>query len=505
MAIELNNRTKIFAGVVVLLAAGAGAWFFFLQDFLNEPPPAPKAAVATPAKPAADAPKSADAPKAADAGKTADAGKAADAGKGDAPKAADAAPKPAAQAAAKPIPTNPDQLIAEVIQLSGLAQTYQALGGEVARQAAAGGDNSPLGVEGTRALADAMQRQFDPAKMNAETAAALKTGLDAERMGRYLEILRQPLMLRVLAEGAKPVVPEEYKAFNDELRKNPPSAARSKLIQSLDSATRSTEFAGELIGAMAREMVDTLLADLAKAGKKVPPGVRNQVASQLNAIRGQVRNQTLAMMQFQARSFSDEDLGAYLKLLDTDTGRWGNEQLLNAARPVLTSRFGNFGREIAKIVQTNRTSSVAKAPAAMEPEPLAKASTEAAAEKPAPAPAAAPLAPPEPVGYRRPANIKPLYSKYNDVITATVMRDRAAVKELLDDGKLANARQADGTTPLMIAVGNGDGDIASLLLAKGADPTLRSQGGNTALSIARSRGNAGAELAQLLQRAGAKE
>ncbi len=132
----------------------------------------------------------------------------------------------------------------------------------------------------------------------------------------------------------------------------------------------------------------------------------------------------------------------------------------------------------------------------------AEGETETPAEKPAgPAVAAAPA---EPVGYRRPANIKDLYSRYNDLITATVMRDRAAVKELLDDGKTPNVRQADGTTPLMIAVSNGDADIAGMLLAKGADPNLRAQGGVTALSIARTRAGGG-QLYQQLQRAGARE
>ena len=63
MAIELNNRMKILAGVILLAAAGAGAWVFFLDDFLNEPPksapaasaPADASKQAEAAKPAADA------------------------------------------------------------------------------------------------------------------------------------------------------------------------------------------------------------------------------------------------------------------------------------------------------------------------------------------------------------------------------------------------------------------------------------------------------------------
>ena len=79
-----------------------------------------------------------------------------------------------------------------------------------------------------------------------------------------------------------------------------------------------------------------------------------------------------------------------------------------------------------------------------------------------------------------------------------------AGKELLHDGKNPNARQSDGFTPLMIAAANGDTEIATMLLAKGADPNLRA-GGRSALAIAKARGSAGAATVQLLERNGATQ
>jgi ankyrin repeat protein len=131
---------------------------------------------------------------------------------------------------------------------------------------------------------------------------------------------------------------------------------------------------------------------------------------------------------------------------------------------------------------------------AEEEKPAEKLATAA----PAPAPVAV-----EPPSYKRAPNTRELYSKYNDLITATVMRDRGAVKELLDDGKFPDVRQKDGVTPLMIAAANGDVETANLLLAKGADPNLRAAGGRSALSLARERG--AAAMVQLLQSKGAKE
>src|SRR6185369_5701482 len=479
MAIELDKRTKIIAGVGALIVAGAAAWFFFLQDFLSEPAPAPKAAVTTPAKPAADAGKAAEAAKAADA-----------------PKAAAA---PAAQAGAKPIPTNPDQFIAEVIDTSGIKVQFQAVSreillksiwGEQKRQAADAAD--------VKAVSDMVDRAFEPGKLGGELAASLKGNFDAERMARFLEVLRQPVAMKMAAAELRNVAPDTVQEMSEKFRASPPSAARVKLIQSLDEVTRTSETATDLSAAIVSNLVDSVLADMQKAGKNVPKDAREQVGAQVNAMRNQLRGQVRNTLLVAYRDASDQDIADYVKQLDTDTGRWGMDLLSNAARPILASRGAALGKEAGPLATAKRAGAAAKA-AEPAPEPLAKAPVEAPAAKPAEA-AAAPSAPSEPVGYQRAANVRELYTRYNDVVSATVMRDQAAVTQLLDDGKSPNVRQSDGLTPLMIATSNGDATIANLLLAKGADPNLRARGGITALSIAKSRGSAGAEMVQLLQR-----
>lgn len=142
----------------------------------------------------------------------------------------------------------------------------------------------------------------------------------------------------------------------------------------------------------------------------------------------------------------------------------------------------------------------AEKPAA-KPAPKPAAEPKAAAEAPAAAPAPAAAAPTEPPGYRRPDNITELYTRYNDLISAVVMRDRFGVAELLDDGKNPNARQSDGQTALMIAVAQGDVDIVRLLLEKGADPNLGNAGRNP-LSLALDRRDTA--TADLLRSRGAR-
>jgi len=478
--LKLDKRTQLLAGVVVLVAALAAAWFLFLEEFLSEPPPKP--AATAPAKPPATAAKKAEAAKpAADAGK------------------AGAAPKPAA-AASKPIPSDPAKLVAEVIDASGLRQSFLVVAREIAVSAVA--DESagagPAEADAVAAAA-AASRQFDAA-IGAEIAAALKSNLDAERMARFLELLRQPAVAKMVEREAAGLATEAHRAAVEAARKSPPTAERAKLVQSLDDITRRTEVGADMANAMARAMVDAMLDAMQKAAKKVPAEARQAVGARLNVIRSQARTQIRSGMTAAYRDATDEEFAAYLKVLDTDTGRWGLDRLAEAIRPAVMSRAVQIGKDIAPIALARRTG-----PAAKAPQPLPELQPKAPAEPPAAKAPAAPAAPAAPVGYQRQGNIKELYTRYNDLVTATVMRDRAAVKELLDDGKTPNVRQSDGTTPLMIAVSNGDADIVALLLTKGADPNARGQGGVTALSIARSRGPAGAPMVQQLQRAGARE
>ena len=498
MAIEINRRTKILGGVVVLAAAGAAAWFFYLQDLLDEPPPPVKVAAA----PAKAAPK-AEAPKAdgkAEAAKAEPGKPAATAAASPAKPAVTAAASPA-KPAAKPIPTDPDKLVAEIIETSGIKTQFQSFSRETMLRAGQSEQAKRTDPAEHKQVMDMIERAFEPGRMSSQLALNLKAGFNAERMARFLELLREPIAVKI--NSMRNPSPELIAEFNE--GKNPPAPARVKLMQTIDDVTRTSAVATEHADAIARNMVDTMLADMQKAGKSVPKEARQAVGSQLNAMRGQAKTQIRSTLFVMYRDASDQELAEYAKLLDADTGRWGMEQLANAMRPLLVERGNQLGKEVAQLAMARRAGAMAKAPAPAAA-PVAKAPAEKApAEKAAEPVAKVAAAPAEPVGYKRAPGTRELYSRYNDLMSATVMRDRSAVKELLEDGKFANVRQRDGTTPLMIAAANGDTEIASMLLAKGADPNLRAAGGVTALRRAKERGAAGQEMVQLLQRSGAKD
>jgi ankyrin repeat protein len=76
----------------------------------------------------------------------------------------------------------------------------------------------------------------------------------------------------------------------------------------------------------------------------------------------------------------------------------------------------------------------------------------------------------------------------------------ACARLLVAEGADVNGRQSGGYTPLMSAAQNGDEDLAELLLARGADPTLEDDQGLSAMAHAGKAGHA-ALAARLSSRA----
>jgi ankyrin repeat protein len=64
-----------------------------------------------------------------------------------------------------------------------------------------------------------------------------------------------------------------------------------------------------------------------------------------------------------------------------------------------------------------------------------------------------------------------------ELLKAAADDDAAKVKELLEKGADANARDRDGLTPLHYAAKHGHADVVKLLIEKGANVNIRSESG----------------------------
>jgi ankyrin repeat protein len=91
--------------------------------------------------------------------------------------------------------------------------------------------------------------------------------------------------------------------------------------------------------------------------------------------------------------------------------------------------------------------------------------------------------------------------KYNDVMTAVMYRDAAAITQLLDLGWWVDRPDTNGVSPLMAAAWNGDAALVQLLLERGADPNGRARGGSVLDYAGRSGDGA---IIEMLKKAGAR-
>src|SRR5258706_9930094 len=121
--------------------------------------------------------------------------------------------------------------------------------------------------------------------------------------------------------------------------------------------------------------MDAMFNELQKAGKQIPKQARQFVGSRIVASQGSMRSGFRTMFYLTYRDATDEELAEYVKLLDTDVGRWGLQQLAGAQRAAVEARVRPFAQEVAQLAVRQ---SLAKGKGAV---PVAASEDEKPAEK----------------------------------------------------------------------------------------------------------------------------
>ena len=500
MKMKLTKSVKIIAAVALLAAGGVGGWLYLSEEDSGSPASVPAVAKKAPAK---SSPAS---------------------GKG----------------AAKVLPTDPDEVIKAVIGESGTQQFLR----DLRQQALESADAIIKGQKMTLDLKDmqvAIERTFDPEKMADDLAANLKQNYDAERMPRYLELLHQPVSMKMNGlEGQQPA-PQAVEQYFVGLKKSPPSLDRQQLIQRVDETSRASDSAAELVVLMAKYMVQAAQAASPQIATRIS---RQDLERATESLRGNLGTRFRNMHHFVYRQASDAELGEYVKVLGSESGKWGVSALNSGIREVVDARGRDLGAALAQLAPAPAPAAAqAKPAAAAQPLGEAKPATvekkadadgsktdaepvaaeDASKSQPQgvkPKPPTVSVAPDTPLGMvtstneadakhsqteraeSRRAPARQLFTRYNDLLTATIVMDHASMAELLAFGKNPDVRQSNGYTPLMIAASYGDVEAVRLLVTKGANLNQRLPGGETALAMARSRGKA--EVAALLESFGAR-
>lgn len=483
MAIELNMRTKIIAGVGALAIAGAGAWVFLLQD-----EPAPPAKVA--ATPAADASKTTAAAKTH--AKPAQAAK----------SASQATAAPDAHTTKEPRPASgkyysdkelKDLVIACVFTSLSQEERHKpvvALCEQLVKLHEAGKEAEAHEVmwkalELMLASGVLEQEKDDPwqSDIPAKALALNKEGKDLYHKAgsgkatfdAAIEKFKQALAIKSDYYTATRNVAEALSFKGDQ--QGVEDYYRRALALAEKHNIRDMEFYERFANHLSFRGRLPEAKRILQKGLKLDPN-NPRLLGGLGVVHEQQKDFKTAMTYYEraaqggsvhARERLDE-----LRKRGPDPGQVSSREQLAQTKPRAT----------------------AGAPAPTKP------AAPAQAEKPAAAPRKAPAPQPTPPSVAAPAAAAPTVTtlRFNDLVTAVLYGDPWAVNDLLAFGKWPDKADSRGMTPLMLAAMLGDMASAEALLKAGANPNRPGPGGDTAVSIARERQDA--PMQALLQRYG---
>lgn len=289
-------------------------------------------------------------------------------------------PKPVAKSAAKPVPA--DKLIEELIVLSGLRKALDQIPQQVAmgaKQSSGRARDPAAAAEVEKIIVDS----FLPERFQKTMQEAFSKNFERKRVEALLVTFRGPLAKKMVALEGSEVKGEDLAAYARGLAAKPLPKERLDLVQQLDTATKSSEFATEIVMATTMSMVRGAVAGDAKALADFDRQMEAQRSKMSEAIRGAVQL-TFAYIY---RDVGDAELADYVKVYDSEDGRW----LMALASKALIEEFRNAGTQAGERIAVMIKSRKPAAAAAGKTPAIGKPAAAVATEPGQPAAASRPL------------------------------------------------------------------------------------------------------------------
>jgi hypothetical protein len=367
-----NKLILMVGGVAVLAAAG---WFGWQQLSDSGAAPLP----ATPAAPKAK--RRASMPKTAAPGPSAQAGPAALGPGAHAGPGAQADPAAPGAAAQPGTPANPDQIIDQVLSATGLGAQLDGLPEGVVAAVKEGFARQPPAV---RALGKDFEKivaeSFTKEGFQRRVRDGLKASYDDKRLRALVSAASTPLAKKMTQlELAKPSQ-AELAAYVNSLTSKPIPPQRQALLQRLDDASNSSGLGTEIALASMRAMALGAAGSNPNAASEIDKAMEGQRP----ALTANVRKSSLMTMAFTYRTATDAELSEYVKLYESDHGKWFTSVVSAAIVAEFKSASGHVGEQLAALVKSKQPPASVVARAGKHP------SAPAAAPEPGSAPADTP-------------------------------------------------------------------------------------------------------------------
>ena len=212
-----------------------------------------------------------------------------------------------------------DSVTTEVMRLSGLAFQAELLAMMVQSEFERW---RKLGFRPVGDVVTTVAQTFSPDTLQHNMHQSLARSLDHERTGSLLAWLRTPLSQRIVSLESASVTADQQKAlisFTNQLPSTPPRPGRLALIHRLERAGDVTQGSASMMAAAGAALQRTVRPFVSPAGM-ARRDLDGYEASP--AIDESFRLRIMMSLLFTYSSLSDAELGRYVAVLESPTGRW---------------------------------------------------------------------------------------------------------------------------------------------------------------------------------------
>lgn len=271
-----------------------------------------------------------------------------------------AEPAPLRQAVAKPEPKPPAEvppgaLVEELLRLSGVSKSLDQIPEKVL-QGAQQSSAKPKDPAVVARVEQIMQDAFRSERFHKRVQAALLADFEHKRVASLLTAFRAPIAKKLVELESAEHDPQDVGAFVEGLSAKPLPAQRMDLVQRLDAVTRAGEVTTEIVVTTTRAMVSGATGGDARRMAMFDEQFRAQRAKLDEALR----NVVLATFAYIYRDVSDTELAEYVKLYESEDGRWLMERVTAGMIEEFRTAGVQAGERIAAAAKSNAPQAVAR-------------------------------------------------------------------------------------------------------------------------------------------------
>jgi hypothetical protein len=259
---------------------------------------------------------------------------------------------------------NQDQLIEQLLEVSGLKKTLQQLQEQVnpsiKQRNTATGESGELQQEMVKLYSVAYPKHVFVTRVK----DVLKRNYDEKRYLHLLQLLSTPLAIRIADLESTAPSPVDFNNYVSQVALHPLSADRIRLIQRIDTATRSSEMMNTItiasIESNAIAMSDGCMVNV--------KAIKNEIGKRRSEIEKATRSEAQVMLSFTYRDVSDADLGEYIEIYEAKDSKWLHEYVRMAIEEQFKSGIMKVGMGMKKLIQSHKPKKTMFAPKCNDPE-----------------------------------------------------------------------------------------------------------------------------------------